>query len=106
MSDFHRDNDWQRQKRDKILSGFYGSYALDGRYVYIDKSSCSVLIQKRLAVDTVLQSKKGGSVCIEEKIVRWPKTGRTHERFCLEVRSCTKPGYESDRKSTRLNSSH
>lgn len=92
MNDFVRDDQWQRKKRDEILTGFYGKYALEGRYVFINKSECSLLMQKRLAVDTVLQG-KNGSVCIEEKIVRWK--GSPLAAFFLETESCTKPGYES-----------
>lgn len=96
MNDFDRDNAWQRQKRDEILApGFYGRYSLRGRYVFIDKGRLAGILQKRYAVDTILQAHDGRAICIEEKIVRWPKSGRPHTAFALETDSCTKPGYES-----------
>lgn len=37
------------------------------------------------------------AVCIEEKIVRWPASrGKPYDAFCLETRSCTVAGHESD----------
>lgn len=94
MNDFERDNEWQRQIRDTVLApGFYGGYAMDGRYVFIDRGRLATLLQKRFAVDTIVQGRDGAAVCIEEKIVRWP--GRVYDAFALETDSCTKPGYES-----------
>lgn len=94
MNDFVRDNEWQRQKRDKILApGFYEKYATAGRYVFVDKGRFATILQKRYAVDTIVQAGGGKAVCIEEKIVRWP--GYHYKAFCLETDSCTKPGYES-----------
>ncbi|MGH2447590.1 MAG: hypothetical protein ACRDFS_03175, partial [Chloroflexota bacterium] len=95
MSDFERDNAWQRGVRDRILApGFYEKYATDGRYVFIDKGRLATVMQKRFAVDTIAQGKNGNAICIEEKIVRWP--GYTYECFCLETHSCTRPGYETE----------
>lgn len=94
MSDFTRDNDWQRKVRDSVLApGFYGSYAMDGRFVFVDKGRLATTLQKRYAVDTVVQGKNGAALFIEEKIVRWP--GYTYNAYTLETDSCTKPGYES-----------
>ena len=93
-NNFWADDEWQRQKRDKYLSGFYGKFSRDGRYVYIEKSRCSTLMQKRLAVDTIVQSRRGGSECVEEKIVRAREKPLT--AFCLETESCTVAGHESD----------
>jgi len=90
MNDFERCDKFQREKRDEYLAGFYGEHSAAGRYVFLEKSRCSLLAQKRLAVDTVLQKKNGGSVCIEEKIVR-----EKFPNFFLETKSCTVPGYES-----------
>ncbi|MGE0290389.1 MAG: hypothetical protein AB7I42_25080 [Bradyrhizobium sp.] len=95
MSDFQRDNDWQRLVRDEVLApGFYGSYATDGRYVFIDKGRLASTLQKRFAVDTIVQGRDGAALCIEEKIVRWP--GYEYRAYALETESCTKPGFESD----------
>ena len=98
MSDFQRDNIWQRRLRDEILvPGFYGEYATEGRYVLLDKGRLTSHFQRRLAVDTIVQGKNGAAVCIEEKIVRWPeKRGKAYTAFCLETESCTNPGHESD----------
>lgn len=98
MNDFASDDAWQRDMRDRILvPGFYEVRALHGhRYVFMDKGRCARLLQKRLAVDTVMQTRANGTVCIEEKIVRWPeKKGEPHTAFFLETESCTVPGYES-----------
>lgn len=95
MNDFVRDNDWQRRVRDSVLApGFYGSYAFDGRYVFIDKGRLATTLQKRYAVDTIVQGKHGAAICIEEKLVRWP--GYSYSAYTLETDSCTKPGYESE----------
>jgi hypothetical protein len=94
VGDFERDNEWQRKVRDSVLApGFYGSYALEGRYVFIDKGRLATTLQKRYAVDTVLQGRNGAAFCIEEKIVRWP--GHRYSAYALETQSCTKPGHES-----------
>ena len=91
-ADFHRDDEWQKGKRDRYLAPFYCKYSMAGRFVFVDKSKCSTLIQKRLAVDTLLQCRDGGSVCIEEKIVRWK--GQALEKFFLETESNTNAGHE------------
>ncbi len=94
VNTFEDDDKWQRAQRDKYLSGFYGRYAREGRYVYIDKGRLASTLQKRFAVDTIIQAKNGSAICIEEKIVRWK--GRSYSAFALETHSCTVPGYESD----------
>lgn len=97
MNDFLRDDAWQKKMRDAILAqNFYGKYATEGRYVFIDKGRLSKTLQRRYAVDTVVQGRQGNAVCIEEKIVRWPAHNKPYEFFCLETNSCTKPGHESD----------
>lgn len=90
--EFADDWRWSCMMRDKYLKLFYQKYSLEGRYVFIDKSKCSTLLQMRLAVDTVAQGFDGGSVCIEEKIERWP--GHVRSNFALETDSCTIPGKE------------
>jgi hypothetical protein len=95
MGDFDLDNAWQRGVRDRILAPhFYRERATDGRYVFIDKGKLATVLQKRFAVDTILQGKDGEAICIEEKIVRWK--GRAYDSFFLETKSCTNPGRESD----------
>ena len=107
MNDFERDDAWQRELRDRLLAPhFYSLFAFDGRYVFIDKGRLATTFQKRFAVDTIVQGRKGAGLCIEEKIVRWPKVkqpdgswrprDRPYTAFCLETKSCTKAGWESD----------
>ena len=46
MNDFHADNAWQRKVRDEVLApGFYGQYAVEGRYVVVDKGRLSTILQ-------------------------------------------------------------
>ena len=93
-SDFERDNKWQRLVRDSLLApGFYGRYAVEGRYVFIDKGKLATILQKRYAVDTIIQGRDGAAVCIEEKLVRWK--GYNYNAICLETNSCTVAGHES-----------
>lgn len=88
--DFIRANDWQMEQRDRYLRHFYQQYSLDGRYVFVDKSQCSTLLQKQLAIDTICQSRSGASFCVEEKI----DSGINRKNFALETDSCTVPGRE------------
>jgi hypothetical protein len=93
-ADFDRDNAWQKNLRDTILApAFYDRFSVRGRYVFIDKGRLATTLQKRFAVDTIVQGKDGAALCIEEKIVRWP--GYAYDAFCLETDSCTMPGRES-----------
>ena len=94
MNNFAADNAWQRQVRDRVLApGFYGKYATEGRYVLLDKGRLASILQRRSAVDTVVQGRDGMAIFIEEKIVRWP--GYRYASFFLETVSCTVPGHES-----------
>ena len=95
MSRFHTDDQWQKAVRDAVLGpGFYGPFSQEGRYVYVDKGRLATILQKRYAVDTILQRQDGRATCIEEKIIRWP--GREYDAVTLETQSCTVPGHESD----------
>lgn len=94
MNEFERDDKWQKSVRNEILAPeFYGNYAVEGRYVVIDKGRLATIWQKRYAVDTIVQGRDGAAICIEEKIVRWP--GYRYAAFALETKSCTIPGRES-----------
>ena len=90
--DFDAAREYSRMMRDTFLIHFYKKYSFDGRYVFIDKSTCSTLMQKELAVDTVAQWSNRGSICIEEKIEQWP--GYKRVNFALETDSCTNRGRE------------
>jgi hypothetical protein len=79
-----------------LLEILYKRYCYDGRYVFIDKSRFSTIVQRRLKTDTVIQKETDVSYGIEEKVVSWPeKKGKPHTAFFLETRSCTNPGHES-----------
>jgi len=90
--DFAAALEYSRMMRDKFLVHFYRKYSFDGRYVFVDKSACSLLLQKELATDTIAQSSATSSDCIEEKIEQWP--GCKRKNFALETDSCTVPGHE------------
>lgn len=93
MNDFLRDDKFQRTVRDGALAGgFYGKFAVEGRYVFIDKGALATRLQREFAVDTMAQGRQGRAVCIEEKIVRWP--GYEYTAYFLETESNTKPGWE------------
>jgi len=91
-NDFNAALEYSQLMRDTYLVHFYRAYSMDNRYVFVDKSACSSLLQKELAIDTIYHSKHGGSVCVEEKIEQWPGYQRTN--FALEIESCTNPGRE------------
>ena len=95
LSEFFRDLRFTGVMRTRWLEPYlYGRYSHEGRYVIVDKSHCSTLLQKQLAVDTIIQTKEGASLCIEEKIERWPDNDRPRVNFFLETDSCTVPGRE------------
>jgi hypothetical protein len=92
MSRFDFDNAAQRRVRDLVLGpGFYGPHSQDGRYVYVDKGRLATILQKRFAVDTIMQRINGDAACVEEKIVR-----DEYAALSLETMSCTVPGHESE----------
>lgn len=95
MARFHEDDAAQKTVRDLVIGpGLYGPFSQDGRYVYIDKGRLATTLQKRFAVDTIVQGRNGDAVCVEEKIVRWP--GFAYDAITLETKSCSVPGHESD----------
>lgn len=92
MSEFQKDDSWQRGIRDRLLKPFYHAHSFENRYVFADKGKLADVLQREMAVDTVLQAKQNALYSIEEKIVRWP--GRYYTAFALETWSCTVPGRE------------
>jgi hypothetical protein len=97
VTSFEHDRAWEAWCRDKVLAPFHATCSHQGRFVFIDKSRCSTIMQKRFEVDTVVQRRGGtGSYMIEEKMTRAPKGGGQFPSFCLETQSCTVPGRESD----------
>lgn len=96
VNDFDRDNAWQRRMRDEILGpAFYERYSSRGKYVFVNKGRLADLLQRQFSVDTIIQADDGRAICVEEKIVRWPSSGKAHTAFALETESCTKPGREA-----------
>jgi hypothetical protein len=92
MNDFILDNFWQQNIRDTILKPFYKQTAYEGRFVFADKGKLAEMLQKEMAVDTIMQGKENKIIGIEEKIVRWP--GYKYTSYTLELMSCTVPGRE------------
>jgi hypothetical protein len=94
MNAFTNDNKFQLAKRESLLKPFYQKKAHEGRFVFADKGKLADILQKEMAVDTILQvqGKENKIVSIEEKIVRWP--GYRYENYTLEIMSCTVQGRE------------
>lgn len=93
MNDFERDMVFSKEYH-PLLAHFYERLFHEGRYVFIDKSRFSLLVQTQLKADVIGQT-RSGSVGIEEKFTRWPVSGRPFVNFFLETESCTVPGRES-----------
>lgn len=95
MSDvhgFYSENRWQKSIRDKVLKPYYQKISHEGRFVFSDKGKLSTILQREMAIDTIVQSKENSLLSIEEKIVRWP--GYIYEAYVFETWSCTNPGME------------
>ena len=89
---FRQDDSYQRAKRDALLKPFYAEHSAEGRFVFLDKGQLADVLQREMAVDTILQGRGGHAFAIEEKIVRWK--GRKYTAFTLETWTCTVPGRE------------
>lgn len=89
---FTQDNNWQLGIRNRVLYPFYKGKAHDGRFVFADKGSLADVLQRDMAIDTVMQTYGNAVTSIEEKIVRWP--GYEYKSYTLETMSCTVPGRE------------
>lgn len=95
MNDFNKDMPWQLEIRNSVIAGqLYDKVSHEGRYVFLDKGKISDILQRKYAVDTILQAKNGKAVGIEEKIVRWK--GYPYRHLCIETESCTNEGFESE----------
>lgn len=92
MNQFLKDNNFQVEIRDKLLYPFYCKIAESGRFIFADTGAFAYILQKELAIDTIIQTKNNKIVAIEEKIVRWP--GYEYTAYTLEIKSCTVPGRE------------
>ena len=91
---FRKDLFYSQKMRGK-LKPFYEWKSFEGRFIFINKESAEIssILQKRLAVDTILALSDYKEIYIEEKIVRWP--GYKYTAFVLEVQSCSVAGKES-----------
>ena len=85
---FDDDDKWQKEQRDRFLVPYYAAHSQT--FVMLDGAGCARETQKRIAVDTFMQMKNGSALGIEEKIVR-----NKHDKFFLEIESCTIPGREA-----------
>jgi hypothetical protein len=92
VNDFVRDNTWQLSIRNTFLEPFYSKKAKSGRFIFVDKGKLAEILQKEMAIDTILQGEENRAIPIEEKIVRWP--GYKYTAYTLEIMSCTNPGFE------------
>ncbi len=95
-NDFAENFFFGTKKYRHLLEALYKQYSYDGRYVFIDKSRFSTLVQQRLKTDTVIQKDVEASNGIEEKVVAWPVRDYPYTAFFLETKSCTNLGHESD----------
>lgn len=85
------------EKYRHLLAVLYHHYCYEGRYVFVNQSAFSCLVQQELKTDTLIQKDAEVSNGVEEKMVRWPEyKQRPHTAFFLETRSCTNKGHESD----------
>lgn len=82
---FDRDLRFANEQRKRLDKYFYPKVARDGMFVALDRSPGSLYIQRNCHVDCIVASKKGGSVAIEEKIVRWK--GRDYTAITVETHS-------------------
>lgn len=92
MNNFECDDKWQKEIRNRILKPWYKNISHEGRFIFCDKGKLASLLQKELAIDTIVQLKNSGVLGIEEKIVNWP--GFEYTSYTLETWSCTNPGKE------------
>lgn len=97
-NDFHADDAWQRGVRDKHLKPFYEK--IGKNYIMLDpqngEDTATMYIQRELGIDTILELDSGRVMGVEEKIVRWPESGKPHTAYALETYSCTVSGIEKD----------
>lgn len=78
---------WVERERMLLDEEFYPEYAHEGRFVPLARSSGSIYVQLRMHIDCIVASKKGGSVLVEEKLVRWPRSGKPYEAIAVETHS-------------------
>jgi hypothetical protein len=95
MTDFHRDNAWQRTVRDAVLvPGFYERF-FPKRYALIDGNDEASRSLQVCGIDTVV-SLGGALMFVEEKIVRFKIDRGPYTAFAIETESCTVDGRKSD----------
>jgi len=84
-SDFRTDLRHADAARQRLDENFYPYVSRDGKFVPVERSAGSIFIQKHCHVDCIAAAKRGGSVTIEEKIVRWK--GRRYTAMTVETHS-------------------
>jgi hypothetical protein len=84
-TDFRTDLAHADHARLRLETGFYPHVSRDGRFVGLDRSPGSLNIQRNCHVDCIVASKQGGSITVEEKLVRWP--GYRYTAMTVETHS-------------------
>jgi len=92
MNEFIKCDNWQKEIRDRILKPWYKKISHEERFIFCDKGNLATILQKEMAIDTIIQLKNNGILAIEEKIVKWP--GYKYQNYTLETWSCTNTGME------------
>jgi len=84
-ADFRTDLAFADERRLRLEANFYAKYCRDNRFVSLERSDGSLYIQKHCHIDCVVASRAGGSLTVEEKIVRWK--GRAYTAIVVETHS-------------------
>lgn len=82
---FKNDLNFANDGQKLLAECFYPKFARDEKFVPLVRSRGSIYIQRNCHIDCVMASKKGGSITVEEKIVRWP--GRKYTAMTIETHS-------------------
>lgn len=82
---FHNDLQYAERSRERLDRHFYPRMAADGRFVPLGRSDGSMYLQTEAHIDVIVASHSGGSVTVEEKLVRWP--GYEYTALAVETHS-------------------
>jgi len=85
MKDFYTDLAYADSRRKRLDALFYPAASKEGRFVPLERSEGSINVQRSMHVDCIVASPKGGSITVEEKIVRWP--GYSYTSITIETHS-------------------
>src|SRR5690349_18394138 len=79
-----------------LYERFFDFISYKNRYVFVDHSPGSVVVQRRLKADVIVQvGSEHKSVLVEIKTDFWPENNQPRPNFFLETDSCTVLGRES-----------